>query len=151
MLMQREYSIRFAAAPVGALRWQAPQPPPLNRSYVIMADTFGSQCPQSPPALLPAALLPGVVNWTVASEDCLFLNIYAPSNATNLPVLVWIHGGGYGFGNGQENLSAIVSANNNGFIGVSIQYRVGYTSRLLRKLQLIFNNLAGGFWLPLFR
>jgi carboxylesterase type B len=84
-----------------------------------VADAFGSQCPQSPPAIPP-----GAAKGTVASEDCLFLNVYAPSNATDLPALVWIHGGGYGAGNGQENLSAIINANNNSFVGVSIQYRV---------------------------
>lgn len=66
----------------------------------------------------------------MANEDCLFLNVYAPSNASNLPVLVWIHGGGYGLGNGQEDLSAIINANNNGFVGVAIQYRVSVASSL---------------------
>jgi carboxylesterase type B len=50
--------------------------------------------------------------------------VYAPANASNLPVLVWIHGGGYGSGNGQEDLRPIIIANNNGFVGVSVQYRV---------------------------
>jgi carboxylesterase type B len=104
---------------VGALRWQAPQVPTINRSSVIMANTYGSQCPQSPPAIPP-----GKAKGTVASEDCLFLNVYSPSNASNLPVLVWIHGGGYGSGNGTEDLSAIINANGNSFVGVSIQYRV---------------------------
>jgi carboxylesterase type B len=84
-----------------------------------MADSFGSQCPQSPPAIPP-----GAAKGTFASEDCLFVNIYAPPGATDLPVLVWIHGGGYGAGNGQEDLSAIIGSNNNTFVGVSIQYRV---------------------------
>jgi carboxylesterase type B len=57
-------------------------------------------------------------------EDCLFLNVYAPHNATALPVLVWIHGGGYGVGDGREDMSRLINANDNGFIGVSIQYRV---------------------------
>jgi carboxylesterase type B len=60
-------------------------------------------------------------------EDCLFLNVYAPSTATpkaQLPVLVWIHGGGYGSDNGRQDLSEIINANANGFLAVAIQYRV---------------------------
>lgn len=93
----------------------------MNRSDTIQANTFGSQCPQSLDSAEPNATNPGVL----ASEDCLFLNIYAPENAENLPVLVWIHGGGYGAGNGQQDLSAIINANNQSFVGVSIQYRLG--------------------------
>jgi carboxylesterase type B len=54
----------------------------------------------------------------------LFLNVYAPKDASGLPVLVNIHGGGYGRGNGRDDLSKLINANGNGFIGVSIQYRV---------------------------
>ena len=55
------------------------------------------------------------------------MSVYAPQNKTNLPVLVWIHGGGYGQGQGNEDLSPIINTNNNNFIGVAIQYRVsGY-------------------------
>ena len=57
-------------------------------------------------------------------EDCLFLNVYAPQNATRLPALVWIHGGGYGVGDGREDMSTLINANDNSFIGVGIQYRV---------------------------
>lgn len=113
-------SIRFAAPPVGSLRWQAPQAPSINRSEVIQANSYGSQCPQSLESAEPSAN-----NGTYASEDCLFLNIYAPPDAQNLPVLVWIHGGGYGAGNGRQDLTAIINANNQSFIGVSIQYRLG--------------------------
>ena len=53
------------------------------------------------------------------------MNVYAPSNAKGLPVLVWIHGGGYGIGDGTQDLSTIINANNNSFVGVAIQYRLG--------------------------
>jgi carboxylesterase type B len=59
------------------------------------------------------------------SEDCLFLNIQSPVNAKNLPVLVWIHGGGYGAGNGRLDFSDILITNENSFVAVSIQYRLG--------------------------
>ena len=114
--------IRFAAPPTGLNRWQAPQPPTSNRSSLISADAFAPTCTQngdSSGVILPA-------NETGTSEDCLFLNVYAPANLTGrLPVLVWIHGGGYGAGNGREDLSSIINTNDNNFIGVSIQYRLG--------------------------
>jgi carboxylesterase type B len=110
-------SIRFAAPPLGALRFQAPQVPAENRSQVIQANAFAPQCPQS-------SVAPGGKG-TLSTEDCLFLNVYAPQNATNLPVLVWIHGGGYGLGNGQQDMQAIINTNNGSFIGVAIQYRLG--------------------------
>lgn len=63
-----------------------------------------------------------------SSEDCLILDVFAPSNATgqDLPVLLWIHGGGYAVGNaanaGGPNF---VSSSNGSVIFVSIQYRLG--------------------------
>lgn len=81
--------IRFTAPPTGDRRWQAPQPPILNRSEVIDASQYGSQCPQNPfgnPDFQTSAQYAG------DDEDCLFLNVWAPQNATNLPVMVWIHG-----------------------------------------------------------
>jgi carboxylesterase type B len=111
------YSIRFAAPPIGSLRWQAPQPPALNRTGVIPANAFAPFCPQSPDA-------PNGPEPAYGNEDCLFLNVYAPANASSLPVLVWIHGGGYGSGNGRQDLSLIINANHNNFVGVAIQYRV---------------------------
>ena len=57
----------------------------------------------------------------------MFLNVYAPTNAGNIPVLVYIHGGGYGAGNGQQDLTSIINGNGNNFIAVVIQYRVRFT------------------------
>jgi carboxylesterase type B len=59
------------------------------------------------------------------SEDCLFLNVQSPANATDLPVLVWIHGGGYGAGNGQQDFTDLLTTTGNNFVVVSIQYRLG--------------------------
>ncbi|KAK4207680.1 acetylcholinesterase [Rhypophila decipiens] len=111
--------IRFAAAPTGNLRWQPPRSPPLVlNAPVTPANSFGPMCPQSLPAVPNAPYIPG-------NEDCLFLNVYAPANARGLPVLVWIHGGGYGFGDGTQDMTEIINANNNGIVVVSIQYRLG--------------------------
>ncbi|KAK4188595.1 Alpha/Beta hydrolase protein [Podospora australis] len=58
-------------------------------------------------------------------EDCLFLNVAAPAGATKLPVVVWIHGGGYGFGDGAQDLTELINDNGKRFIGVAMNYRLG--------------------------
>ncbi|OBT54867.1 hypothetical protein VE04_03758 [Pseudogymnoascus sp. 24MN13] len=109
--------IRYAAAPIGPLRWQAPRAPVTNRT-VTPAVEFGPICPQNYPSVPNAPFIPG-------NEDCLFLNVYAPSNAIKQPVLVWIHGGGYGYGDASQDMTEIIAANNNGFVVVALQYRLG--------------------------
>ncbi|KAK4500993.1 hypothetical protein PRZ48_006799 [Zasmidium cellare] len=118
------FSIRFAEAPLGRLRWQAPQPPVINRNKTFEAREYSLKCPQNGYGL---GLLTRPFNETGTSEDCLFLNVWAPAQASDekLPVMLWIHGGGYGFGNGQYDFSDIINTNNNSFIGVAIQYRLG--------------------------
>ncbi|KAI0973891.1 carboxylesterase [Xylaria arbuscula] len=111
--------IRYAAPPVGELRWQMPQAPGRSRNEVISALEYAPQCPQSPssPSAVPAA--------PSGDEDCLFLNVIAPANQKGLPVLVWIHGGGYGSGNNRMDLTQQIHTNGNSYIGVSIAYRLG--------------------------
>jgi carboxylesterase type B len=116
--------IRYAAPPIGSLRWQAPQAPTSNPT-VVVADRFGPACPQAYPAL------PGMP-FTAGNEDCLYLNVWTPTGSIPsgtaggnlLPVLVSIHGGGYGLGDGTQDMSGLMNANNNTFLVVSIQYRV---------------------------
>ena len=110
--------IRYAAPPTGSLRWQPPQAPALNRDQILPGDQLPQRCPQSP----DAPIAPGY-NFT-GNEDCLFLSVYAPRNATNLPVLVWIHGGGYGAGQGNQDMSSIINTNHDSFVAVVVQYRV---------------------------
>jgi hypothetical protein len=57
--------------------------------------------------------------------------VYSPQNAKNLPVLVYIHGGGYGVGDGREDLSNLINANDDAFVAVSIQYRVSIREQLV--------------------
>ncbi|KAI1136243.1 alpha/beta-hydrolase [Hypoxylon sp. FL0543] len=111
--------IRYAAAPIGKLRWQLPRLPSQNRSQVIPATEYGSQCPQSGATGQASNPAPS------GSEDCLFINVFAPANKTRLPVLVYIHGGGYGTGNGAFDLSSQIHDNGNSYLVVSIQYRLG--------------------------
>ncbi|KAL2194689.1 Alpha/Beta hydrolase protein [Corynascus similis CBS 632.67] len=111
--------LRYAAPPTGKLRFQPPQPLPLNSSSLVTdAVNFGPICPQLMPSVPNAPFLPG-------NEDCLFLNVYAPSKAANLPVLVYIHEGGYGLGDGTHDMTEIINANDNGFVAVTFQYRLG--------------------------
>jgi para-nitrobenzyl esterase len=89
--------IPFASPPVGERRWRAPAPPAVWTG-TREALAFGDHCPQiaSPfggVADVPAGSITG-------SEDCLYLNVYAPrmqpgdAAQAKLPVMVWIHGGG---------------------------------------------------------
>lgn len=116
-------SIRYAAPPTGSQRWQPPRLPSSNdtviggRVPVTAATEFGPICPQNYPAVPGLPFIPG-------DEDCLFLNVYAPADAKDLPVLVYIHGGGYGYGDGRIDMSEIIGANGGGFVAVVIQYRV---------------------------
>lgn len=110
--------MRYAAPPLGNLRWQPPHSFPLKLNAPITdATEFGPTCAQSLPSVPNAPFFPG-------SEDCLFLNVYAPANAKKLPVMVWIHPGGYGLGDGKQDMTDIINANEKGFVGVTIQYRV---------------------------
>ncbi|EPE10875.1 inactive carboxylesterase 4 [Ophiostoma piceae UAMH 11346] len=113
--------IPFAEPPTGSLRWQKPQPPTGDPSAVHDATKYGPQCPQSPPSMPGQTFNPG-------NEDCLYVNVYSPdstSSTVKKPVLVWIHGGGYGQGNGANDLSGLIVDNNNEFVAVTIQYRLG--------------------------
>ena len=58
------------------------------------------------------------------SEDCLFLSVAAPADAKDLPVLVWIHGGAFEYGNGKLEFTEMMVQSNNSFVGVAIQYRL---------------------------
>ncbi|KAG4424492.1 hypothetical protein IFR04_002370 [Cadophora malorum] len=119
-----QVDLGYAARPE---RWQAPQPPVTDRK-VIQANGVPNQCLQAgsntdvPSSGLDYANHP---LGGIGSEDCLYLSVYAPPNARSLPVVVWIHGGGYGLGNGNQNLLDLILANNKAFIGVTIQYRLG--------------------------
>ncbi|OAL05040.1 alpha/beta-hydrolase [Phaeosphaeriaceae sp. SRC1lsM3a] len=86
-----------------------------------MANAYGPTCYQIGPNP-PSNSSSGP---SMASEDCLFLNVQSPANASNLPVLVWIHGGGYGAGNGRQDFSDLLNTNGNNFVTVAIQYRLG--------------------------
>ncbi|KAJ3576301.1 hypothetical protein NPX13_g3753 [Xylaria arbuscula] len=115
-------SIRYAAPPIGNRRWQVPEPPIQEGSAIIPAVDQPPRCPQTGAFGVPEEY---GFNSGLGNEDCLYLNVYAAPNATNLPVLVWIHGGGHSVFGAQYDPSVWMNTNNNGFIVVEMQYRLG--------------------------
>ena len=113
--------IPYAAPPVGELRWR---PPRRVRPWtgVRACTSFGPSCPQSG-KVVGGGQLP-----SSESEDCLYLNVWTParSRSERLPVMVWIHGGGFITGSGSlpagngENLSRRENV-----VVVSLNYRLG--------------------------
>ena len=111
----------YAAPPVGNLRWKAPESP-LQWTGVRDATKFGARCEQ----------------WHVwddyifqdagPAEDCLFLNVYTPAKAkptARLPVMVWIHGGGFIAGAGSEPRYSDSPLVDRGVVLVTLNYRLG--------------------------
>jgi para-nitrobenzyl esterase len=113
--------IPYAAPPVGALRWKAPQPP-AKWSGVRDATAFTARCPQWPIWADYIFLDSG------PSEDCLHLHVYSPamtSRGSRLPVMFWIHGGGYAAGAGSEPRYTNSLLPLRGVVLVTIDYRMG--------------------------
>jgi para-nitrobenzyl esterase len=114
--------IPFAAPPVGDLRWKAPQPP-ASWQGVREAKEFSNACWQTqyPAASIYQAKLPPL------SEDCLYLNVWtaAKSPKDRLPVMVWIHGGGFTRGNGTSDAYDGENFAGKGVVLVTINYRLG--------------------------
>jgi para-nitrobenzyl esterase len=111
-------NIPFAAPPVGALRWRPPQPAP-SWDGARDATSPGAICIQP-----PANGDPGVGPLPM-SEDCLTLNVWAPETAERLPVMIWIHGGGYNNGSGTAALYDGSNLARRGVVVVTINYRLG--------------------------
>jgi carboxylesterase type B len=126
--------IRYAAPPLGNLRWATPQPPQTIPG-IQQATTQPNECYQAP--LGNASTNPfessSLSKRAVSqSEDCLFLNVYTPGSAVvaapsgGLPVVVYIHGGGYISGAASlYNGAELVVESNYGVIAVVLQYRLG--------------------------
>ncbi len=107
--------IPYAAPPVGNLRFKPPQPH-AAWSGTLDATKPGSSCPQVATPFGKASV----------NEDCLFLNVYTPNPVkTNLPVMIWIHGGAFVSGEGSDyDPGATLVAQGNTIV-VTINYRLG--------------------------
>jgi para-nitrobenzyl esterase len=107
--------IPFARPPVGDLRWRAPQQA-ASWSGLKAADRFG-----------PACMQPNPRGDTPVSEDCLYLNIWAPRApaAEKRAVMVWIYGGGFRGGAGSQPLFDGAALARKGVVLVTINYRLG--------------------------
>ena len=103
--------IPFAAPPVGDLRWRPPEPV-VAWDGVRHATAPGPVCMQG--------------GNQEQSEDCLFLNVWAPRESTEpLPVMVWVHGGGFVIGAGSDPVTDGTRLASRGIVVVALNYRLG--------------------------
>lgn len=111
----------YAAPPVGDLRWKAPTPAAKWKG-VREATSYGAHCYQG------RVFDDMVFQDAGENEDCLYLNVYAPANAKKngrLPVMFWIHGGGYSGGASSEPRHNGDFLPLKGVVLVTINYRLG--------------------------
>lgn len=123
--------IPYAAAPVGDLRWRAPQPA-ARWSTPRDATKFGNDCLQT--------WMPGdaATSGQPMSEDCLYANVWTPKvvqpgagkkvgakKAAGLPVMVWIYGGGFVNGSGAAAIYDGARLAKRGVVVINFNYRVG--------------------------
>lgn len=109
--------IPYAKPPIGNLRWREPVPAD-SWNGVYVADTYKAMPPQE------TRTIPGH-DKPLTSEDCLYLNILTPATSAedNLPVMVWIHGGGFITGSALSPDGTQIAKR--GIVYVSIEYRTG--------------------------
>jgi para-nitrobenzyl esterase len=115
--------VPFAAPPVGPLRWAAPQP--VKRSATpLPANKYGASCMQN----VAHSRLPWSEPFMVQneiSEDCLYLNVWAPASGTGHPVLLYVHGGGFTEGSGSIVSYDGAALAKRGMVVIDINYRMG--------------------------
>ncbi|KAK4503306.1 hypothetical protein PRZ48_006734 [Zasmidium cellare] len=134
--------MRYAAPPLGERRFQLPQTP-LRETGVVNATQHGAVCFGVTNPATPAPPLD-------YAEDCLFIDVYAPANATStsngLPVMLWIQGGGYVQDyNPNYNGTGLIEASEGNLIVVSFNYRVGPYGFLASNDLKAEGNLNAGF------
>lgn len=112
--------IPFAEPPVGELRWKSPRPPQ-KRNFPVAATQYQRACVQPDNQL---TLNEPEHDGILGDENCLYLNAWAPPVAKDLPVMVWIHGGGNSIGSAASyDFSRLATKEN--VVVFSVQYRLG--------------------------
>ncbi len=111
--------IPYAAPPIGELRWREPQPV-ARWAGIRQAWNFAPRCMQS-------QVFRPVFRSDEMSEDCLYLNVWTPAGSPDakLPVLVYLHGGGFVSGDGSEGRYDGASLAARGIVSVTVNYRLG--------------------------
>jgi len=114
--------VPYAAPPVGALRWKPPRPAE-QWDGIRKCTRFGPHSPQPKQIIYAGRAGP-------QDEDCLYLNIWAPLSTlgkgeTKLPVMVWIHGGGFTTGSGADLFYNGTALAGQSVVLVTINYRLG--------------------------
>jgi para-nitrobenzyl esterase len=118
--------IPFAAPPEGDLRWRAPRPP---QSWQQPRETIAFRDPCIQIWGVLSGIPGGEAGQVVGSEDCLYLNIWAPrasssADSAALPVMFWIHGGGNTIGTANTYPANRLAAEGD-VVVVTINYRLG--------------------------
>jgi para-nitrobenzyl esterase len=110
--------IPYAAPPVGNLRWKPPQP-------AVPWEGI-RECTQFS-AISPQTNMPGMSSGLPLSEDCLYLNVVTPVRRPDekLPVMVWMHGGGYSMGCGNDRIWNNYRLPQYGVVVVTLNHRLG--------------------------
>jgi len=122
--------IPYAAPPIGDLRWKPPQP--------VTPWSGTRQCTEFKPIAPQANLgdLPPFPQILPSSEDCLYLNILTPAKRTTdkLPVMVWMHGGGYQLGSASDPLTNAPRLPQYGIVLVNVNMRLNTIGLLAHPL-----------------
>lgn len=109
--------VPYARPPVGDFRWRSPQSAPPWQGTLVVQD--------NPPACVQFSVLTGAIT---GDEDCLYLNVWTPAKkpAQPMPVMVWIHGGGFIVGQGSyTSEDGQRLAQRKDVVVVAINYRLG--------------------------
>ncbi|CAZ86417.1 unnamed protein product [Tuber melanosporum] len=122
-------NIRYAAPPLGNLRFRKPQPP-LPQTGIQNGDIplLKSVCHQNPLSFL--SFLPDRFGADFGVEDCLYLDVYVPASVNpgdDVPVLTWVYGGGYAIGSKEMwgDPARLIQSADKPIIYVSMNYRIG--------------------------
>ena len=119
--VDRYLGIPYAAAPVGEHRFALPAPHP-GWKGARDATRLGPTAPQMPYRGVMGELLPTVA---IEGDEYLNVNVWAPANAQDLPVMVWVHGGSFAHGSNALSGYDGTSFARDGVVFVSVNYRVG--------------------------